>query len=673
VPLAGRKTKLGQGSLANIPEVSDAEKLTYLQNAFYRALAPPEYLTVWEWADLYRFLPRESSFEYGRWRTDRFPFLKRIMFCLSPQSRARTTVGQKGAQLGFTETMINWLFYIADHNPGPTAYIQGTLDAVKAFNSEKFVPAIAVTTKVAGSLGVDKPAELSDSALRKGFPGGVLAMGGANSDKFLRSRSVQNAAVDEEDTFKLSVGGVEHSQGSPLELLFKRLANFPLSKVFRASTPVLKETSTIEPAYLEGSQEQYYLPCPFCNPDADRYGSLFVLKWEHIIYSAEVDRNGDPVDVYCKCPFCSARIDEHYKEWMLPNGRWLSNKGTPDGELYEVGDVEHPSFQISALYSPYGFFSWRDAVREWLRYKRTGDKALLQVFVNQTLGETYSAAGMDISPNLLSTHCEVYSNPQTGEVVDVPYGGLVLTAGADVQRDRIEVETVAWGQYNESWSVDYVVLPGNPLFIGDNQLLDPVTRLPTVWGLLSEYLNRLWKHAGGCEMPVECALIDSKYLTEQVHIFCKLNEHRRIYPSKGVPGWTKAKGLISRPKRRHERFGTYHISVYPDEIKDTLYGYFVIDSPGPGYCHFPDKPIYNHRYFSGLTSENRKIKIVQGQPKMYWETPSGARNEPLDCRGLALAALRFYAPNLSQRDLGNPFNFRNPPRTRARKVSSGLG
>ena len=39
-------------------------------------------------------------------------------------------------------------------------------------------------------------------------------------------------------------------------------------------------------------------------------------------------------------------------------------------------------------------------------------------------------------------------------------GGLFLTAGVDIQRDRIELEVVAWGRGKESWSVDYTVLEG---------------------------------------------------------------------------------------------------------------------------------------------------------------------------------------------------------------------
>ena len=43
----------------------------------------------------------------------------------------------------------------------------------------------------------------------------------------------------------------------------------------------------------------------------------------------------------------------------------------------------------------------------------------------------------------------------------MPAGGLFLTAGADVQRDRIEVEVVAWGRGKASWSVDYRVIEGD--------------------------------------------------------------------------------------------------------------------------------------------------------------------------------------------------------------------
>ena len=44
----------------------------------------------------------------------------------------------------------------------------------------------------------------------------------------------------------------------------------------------------------------------------------------------------------------------------------------------------------------------------------------------------------------------------------VPAGRLFLTAGADVQKDRIEVSVWAWGRSLESWLVDHVVVEGGP-------------------------------------------------------------------------------------------------------------------------------------------------------------------------------------------------------------------
>ena len=45
---------------------------------------------------------------------------------------------------------------------------------------------------------------------------------------------------------------------------------------------------------------------------------------------------------------------------------------------------------------------------------------------------------------------------------EAPAGVLVLTAGVDVQDDRLEVEVVGWGMGEESWAIDYRVLWGDP-------------------------------------------------------------------------------------------------------------------------------------------------------------------------------------------------------------------
>jgi phage terminase large subunit GpA-like protein len=641
----GRRAKVVSGSLSDCRIVPDSEKIESILGAFCEGIVPPESLDLDEWSDEYRRLPRETSSEYGRWKTSRFPFLKKIMKALSPRSRAREITVMKGAQLGFTELCINWMLFTADHNPGPMLYCQKTIDAAVDFSNQKLLPNIMACEKVAESLGAKKPKHLTDEILTKNFPGGFLSMGGVNSGAFLRSKSIRDAMADEEDSYDKTVDG----EGSTIGTIRKRLANFPFSKFFRLSTPKIDELSTIKPAFYDGSQEFYYLPCPECNPEAMIGGPRFVLRWSddskvvNTVHAANIyftkndlDESGIPREIYTACPHCGAVIHEHHKTWMLEHGEWMSEKGSP-GRPYIVGDVEYPSFHISSLYSPLGFFSWRDAVKEYCDYLKDKDPALLQTFINQTCGETYSAAGQDISSQWLYSRREEY-------LADVPMGGLVLTCGVDVQQDRLEAEIVAWGRGMESWSVDFRVLWGDPSI---TELVDPHTKQLTPWGQLDELLRRDWSHESGQRLVIECMVIDTGFLAEPVHVFCRNREGQRVFPIKGQDGW--GKGYIERPKRRHEKYHTWDFKGWVDELKKLTYSHLEIDQPGPGYWHFPKKEPYTPAYFKGLTSETLGIKRVNGHNRLGWTCPSGVRNEPLDCRNYAMAALKIYSPNMDYR------------------------
>jgi phage terminase large subunit GpA-like protein len=323
---------------------------------------------------------------------------------------------------------------------------------------------------------------------------------------------------------------------------------------------------------------------------------------------------------------------------MLSKGKWMSEKGSK-GHPHEIGDVELPSFQISSLYSPLGFFSWRDAVKEWFEYLEKKDPALLQVFINQTLGESFSVSGQDISSNWMYERREEYA-------ADLPAGVLVLTAGVDVQDNRLELEIVGHGLSSETWSIDYVVIPGNPDFLGDEWGLDYEGN-PTVWKLLDDYLQASYQLEVGGELHVECALIDAGHKTEIVNNFCKCRHHRRVFPIHGKDGW--GKGYIKRPNKPHEKYGTMNYTLWVDELKVRTYSLLRNDKPGPGYCHFPKRDNYDHKHFKQLTAEHKEVQHIGGKKKLKWVLPSGARNEQLDCRNYASAALQVYSPNLEFR------------------------
>ena len=121
--------------------------------------------------------------------------------------------------------------------------------------------------------------------------------------------------------------------------------------------------------------------------------------------------------------------------------------------------------------------------------------ALLQVFVNTVLGETWALQGE--APEWQ----RLYDRREDYRIGTVPKGGLFLTAGVDIQKDRIELEVVAWGRGKESWSVDYQVLEGQ-------------TAEGAVWQKLTAVLNtllpdRIRRGAADCEVRDRLRLCDA--------------------------------------------------------------------------------------------------------------------------------------------------------------------
>lgn len=612
-----------------------------LRDEFADELLPPERLTLSEWSDRYREIPAEGAAEPGRWRTSRFPFLKRIMDLLSPSDSTQRITVIKGSQLGFTECAINFILYTIDHSPAPMLYVQPTLDTVKRFGKQRLEPSIRLCDQANSKLAPVKSRDSSNTASIKSFPAGVLIMGGANSAAGLRSMPIQNLLIDERDSYPEDLEG----EGDPAELAIRRTSNFPRRKIFDFSTPKIRETSRIEPAFEAGSMERYHVPCPEC-------------KHKQVLYWPSFEWDGDDHNsIRYICVKCKARIYEHSKTWMLEHGKWIA----------EDPDNEHKSLQISGLYSPLGFFSWAEAAEMFIRWSRTFDKTILKVFVNTVLGETWRETGRSIESAWVRKRKEPYAS-------EVPSGALMLTAGADIQEDRIEVEVVGWGAFEESWSIDYAV------FMGD-------TEVSQVWGDLDAYLKRTWRHASGADVPIVCSAIDSGHRAKVVYKFCRPREFRRIYPVKGFDGF--GKGHIRKPKHRNDD-GVWLFNVFVDEVKSKIYSQLQIGDPGPGYCHFPlyeepkernpmrDGPRfakYDEDYFRGLVSETLESRRRNGRKVLRWMLPKGRRNEPLDCRAYAYAAFCIANVDINRiAEAGLPIvpKPRRMVRRRGRVLSKGI-
>ncbi|OFZ55005.1 MAG: phage tail protein [Bdellovibrionales bacterium RIFOXYC1_FULL_54_43] len=563
-------------------------------------MKPDELLTVSEWADKYRVLTQKASAEPGQWRTSRTPYLKEIMDCLSPLSPIEKVVFIKGAQVGGTEAGNNWIGYVIDYSPGPMMCVQPTVVTAKRNSKQRIAPLIEECPRLAAKVKQARSRDSGNTVLEKDFPGGRLVMTGANSAVGLRSMPVRFLFLDEVDGYPGDVDG----EGDPVALAEARTRTFARKKIFLVSTPTFEGRSKIKAAYDESDQRKYYLPCPHC-------GGFQDLKWSQVKWPA-----GKPFEAAYICEHCQKPIEEYHKTKMLAAGEWRAQKPG-------VGGGKIAGFHLNSLYSPLGWYSWGQAADDWEKAKGKPDK--LRGLINTVLGETWKEKGEAPESKRLYERRERYP------LNKVPAGGLFLTAGVDVQKDRLELEIVAWGRDKQSWSIDYRVISGE-------------TSSEVPWKELNKVLMQEWPHERGASLPIKMLAVDSGFNTQHVYNWARKHPITRVMAIKGIDsasillGQPSAVDVTVRGRKVKRGFRVWPVGV--SIAKSELYSWLRLDSPSegeaypPGYCHLPE---YGEEYFQQITAEELVTKIVRGFRKYEW-VKTRDRNEALDARVYSRAA-----------------------------------
>jgi phage terminase large subunit GpA-like protein len=610
--------------------------------AFQRGLKPDPLLTVSQWSDQSRVLSAVASAEPGRWRTSRTPYLKEIMDALSPSSPVEKVIFMKGAQIGGTEAGNNWVGYVIDQAPGAMLVVQPTVEMGKRWSKGRLSPLIEDTPCLRGKVKDPRSRDSGNTVQSKQFAGGTIVVTGANSAVGLRSMPVRYLFLDEIDAYPGDADG----EGDPVNLAIQRTNTFSRRKIFLVSTPTIQGLSRIEQEFEASDKRYYWVPCPHCN-------AYQVLKW------SQVKWEDDPLQAWYVCLHCEGKIESHHKTAMLAQGEWRSEfndansqnnqanqhnetnrteinyqekgKEKKEGKKSEAEPKNQHSknspnpkivgFHLSSLYSPAGWFSWGDAAAQFVKAK--SHESLLKVWVNTTLGETWIDKGDAPDWQRLFERRESY------KIGQVPQGGLVLTAGVDVQQDRLEMEVVAWGRERESWSVDYHLLLGDP-------------QQPQVWQRLNEKLRHVYDSADGAHRTISMLAIDAGFATQSVYAWVRTQPPTQVMAVKGmgktlVPVGTPSKVDVTvrgRKLNRGARLWPLGVSILKTELYQLL-GLSRTESGFPaGYCHFPE---YDAAYFQQLTAEQLVTRVVKGYPKREWQKIRD-RNEALDCRVYARAA-----------------------------------
>ena len=249
--------------------------------------------------------------------------------------------------------------------------------------------------------------------------------------------------------------------------------------------------------------------------------------------------------------------------------------------------------------------------------------------MNTVLGETFEENyAAKVGADVLLDRVESYESNL------IPEKAVILTAGVDVQDNRLAISVWGWGRGEEGWLINHQEIYGDP---ASSEL----------WKQLDQLLLRPFRHELGNKIVPDVIAVDSGgHFTNEVYAYTRDRRKHNVIAIKGSS--QKNQLPISRGKKldlnwkgKTIKKGAELFSVGTDTIKTTLFSRLRHNDEGAGYLHFNINA--DEEYFKQLTAEKQVIRYVKGFPVREWVKKSSARNEALDTLVYAYAALyRLY-------------------------------
>lgn len=563
--------------------------------------APPEELTILEWAEKYRVVANGTSSRPGKFEA--LPHQRYVLQHLG--TTYSEMVGMLPAQLGGkTEIELCMIGYYMHHDPSPILIKYPTQDAAETFSKAKLAPMIEATPVLRKCVVVSKSRDSGNTIRTKKFIGGELDLAGAESPSALRGKTKRVIGQDEIDA------DAPGAEGDPVALADKRSTTYPNAVKFKISTPTEKGGSRIEDAYENSTRGKWTVECPHC-----KFRQWF--KWGQMKWEA-----GKEDEAYLECgnPECrkvitdDERIAAYYK-----TGDYVF-----DNPTHTIGGVWGNGITLGVIGLDTKRFKnyYHQWVTEFLAAKRGGPETL-RVWVNTFLCESWEEEADNIKPEGIKTRVEDYK-------ADVPKGVALLTAEVDIQGDRLEAQITGWGLNDHSWGIEYRIFMGDPNF-------------PNVWETLQDWLRTPRVHANGTHMLPYVTVFDTGHKNTLAYEFVRKHTTLRYYAIKGSS--LHAQPLVSRPTKS----GVKRVKLFmvgSDTAKGVVYSRLKVEDPADnGYCHFPIGRGFDDEYFAQLTAEKVTTKYSYGKKIQVWKK-TRERNEALDLKAYSLAAV-FLATSQS--------------------------
>lgn len=552
-----------------------------------KTMRPPPRLPLSQWIESNLRLPDDVSALPGDVRL--WQFQREIADSISDPTIERVTL-VKSVRVGLSTLLTATIGNFVANEPSPILLLLPTEADCRDVMVSDIEPIFGATPALAGLLSDDSAEGGRNTLLSRRYPGGSLKVVAAKSPRNLRRHNVRVLLIDEADAMEPG------AEGSPVLLAERRTLSFGNRKIVMGSTPTLEATSNVLRSYAQSDQRVFEVPCPEC-------GTFTEIQWGHIEWQPD-----QPETAAFRCPHCEEIISEKFKSAMIDAGRWRATRPEVQG---------HAGFRINALVSPHANAAWGKLAAEFLAAK--GDPDTLMTFVNTILAQGWKETADEVSEGELQARAEDWG------LSSIPAEVLIVTAGVDVQDDRLETTVIGWSR-DAALVLGHVVIYGSP---GDD----------STWAELDELLRTTWPHPRGGTLRLDSAVIDSGDggWTERVYSFCRPRFARKVVAGKGVAG-TRPPIAMSQTK------GVKLFLIGVDGLKSQI---LTRLSRGRTIRFSAD---LETAWYEQLASERRVVRYVKGQPVRRFERKSGMRAEALDCVVYATAARHLVTANLDRRE-----------------------
>lgn len=552
-----------------------------------RALVPPPRLRLSEWIEAHMRLPEDVSALPGR--VTLWPYQRGIADAISDPEIERVTL-VKPVRVGFTTLLTGALASYVANEPSPILALLPTEADCRDYVVSDLEPIFEATPALRGLLSAEADESGRNTLLSRRFAGGSLKIVAAKSPRNLRRHNARVLLIDEADAMEPG------AEGSPITLAERRTLSFANRKIILGSTPTIEETSNVLRSYARSDQRVFEVACPEC-------GHWHEIAWGDIQWP-----EGEPERAHFVCPECGSVVEERHKAGMVENGRWRAVAPHVTG---------HAGFRLNALVSTLANASWGKLAAEFIAAKAHPDQ--LQTFVNTILAQGWREAAEEIDEAALAARAEPFG------LDALPPDLLIVTAGIDVQRDRLEIVFLGWSR-DEIFVLSQQVIYGDPM-------------ADDVWAELDDALRTVWTHPKGGVIRVDAAAVDAGdgETMDRVVGFCRPRFGRRVFAIKGATG--------NRPNiKASDTKGTKLFIIGVDGLKGQLVNRLTRGRS----IRFSDT--LDAHFFEELASERLIMRYVRGAPVRMWERIPGRRAESLDCVIYAMAVRGLVSANMDRRE-----------------------